>query len=787
MRLSFEWLKELLPDLSLDQTLDLLPRLGFGVEEVIDVGIDRVISARIKKITPHPRREGLLVLELRADQDYRVVTGAKNLSPDDNVLLALPGALIKGREIGVEDFDGIKSEGMLLSEAELGIVDEAEGVIRLPPKVEPGQWFNDLFDTKIIDLEITPNRGDCESILGISRELAAVTRGNFSPPKLRPPRLKSGPRIGIEDPDDCPRYTGMVIEGVEVGDSPFPIKWRLFHHGIRPINSLVDITNYVMLLLGQPLHAFDLDRIRGGIRVRRARDGEEIVTLDRTRIGLNREHLIIADREGPVAIAGVIGGMKAEIDRSTRRILLESATFNPEVVRRATRGLLIDTQSGRRFERGCDFAMPPLAAEYAQRMIKGRPESFTDLKVPLRRKRVSFDPKRIGRYLGIPIKKREITTILSALNFRVREVNHRLVATVPSYRRDIDSECDIAEEVARIYGYDRIPSRLSRGAQVGTIPQELRMIRRLRSILIGLGFYECRCFTPISKDALETFGIGPGVVIKNPLNERFTHLRTSLAPSLVEVLSTNYRNGNLDVRIFTIGKVFQPDSPRPKEEDFLGLLVGGRTSPPHWSGDERRWDFFSLKGVLELIARHLTAEELQIADDPIPMFDHYSARIVLGGKKVGIIGQLAQRILTRFGIKEPYYFFEVDLGRFLLRMEEPIYIPYPRFPKVRRDLAFIVDESISAQDIIKAIRQLGGPLLAEVIIFDRYQGGGIPAGKVSLAFRLTFQPQERTLTDPEIKELTEKISSGIELRFRAKLRDKEVDVGRTQDFGGEDR
>ncbi|HID32901.1 MAG TPA: phenylalanine--tRNA ligase subunit beta [bacterium (Candidatus Stahlbacteria)] len=787
MKISVEWIRELIPEVEVEELLDLLPRLGLGVEEVIESRQERILTGRVEGTRNHPKRKDLLVLEIFADRPYKVVTGASNMKVGDIVLLGLPGATVSGKHIDVSEFDGVRSEGMLISEEEIGISESSTGIIILDPETPVGKKFDDLFDRVILDLEVTPNRGDCESILGIAREIAVLRREKGKLIDLKPPRLKSGPEIKVQSSADCPRYTGMIIEDVNVTESPFKIKWRLFHHGIRPINSIVDITNYVMLLLGQPLHAFDLELLKGSIQVRRGRTGEEMVTLDGTEVRLTNEHLIIADKEGPIAIAGVIGGKKAEISERTNRILLESATFNPEVVRKATRGLMIDTQSGQRFERGTDPRMPPLAARYAGEMIKGRPVSFSDIKTRIKDRRIRFDPGRISRYLGVRIKRKELTEILAALNFQPRNANGRVLITVPSYRRDIEHECDIAEEVARVYGYDRIPMKLSRGEKTGRLPLELKIIRRLRSLLVALGFYECHTYSPISQDMVDLFGIGPCIRIKNPLNERFTHLRSSLAPSLVEILAHNYRNGNTDVRIFTIGKVFRPSDPKDEESTSLGIIGGGRIAPIHWDLAERDWDIFDMKGILETISKSLNVTGMSLVQEKIAMFDSPVGAIILSGHRIGAMGAISEEILTRFDIRDRYFFSEINLDQLILRMAPPIYIPYPKVPKVRRDLAFIVRDSIPVQDMIDRIKKIGGPILSEVLIFDRYRGEGIPEGMVSIGFRLTLQPEERTLTDAEIKGLIDKIVFEIEKGFSARLRDKEVRIGRTQDPGREDR
>lgn len=779
MRVSIKWLKEFLPDLDQNSALDILPRLGLGVEEVVDVGQQGVLTARVDKISKHRKRGNLLVLKLISRRPYNVVTGAKNFKEGDIVLLAPPGAVIAGKQIEPEDFFSIRSEGMLVSETELGISERSTGIIVLDKHIKPGIGFNKIFDSTIIDLEVTPNRGDCESILGVARELSVGLKRKLNQFRLKLPRLKAGPRILVQDSLDCPRYTAMIIDDVEVRDSPFDVKWRLFHHGIRSINSLVDITNYVMLMLGQPLHAFDLALIKGRVRVRRAKDNERMTTLDGSKIKLSKEHLIIADQEGPIALAGVVGGKKAEIRRDTKKILLESATFCPETVRKATRGLLIDTQSGRRFERGTDPAMPPLAAQLAAQLIVGQPVAFTDVKVPLRRKRISCDHKRISRYLGLGLKRREVLSILNSLDFKPTGKGSKIQVSVPTYRRDISEECDIVEEVARIYGYDRIPSKISHSGLEGFFPKKMAVIRRLRLLLIGLGFYESHCFAPISQQVIELLGLGSCVRINNPLNERFTYLRPSLAPGLIDVLAANYRNGNLDVRIFEIGKVFVPARPRPKESNYLGIIVGGRKEPLHWSGHDQVWDFFDAKGILEFITRYLNTGEFSIEKDELGLFDENSNKISIGGRGGGCIGRLAKHVLAEFGIKGTFYFLEIDLDRLFERISQPIYIPYPKFPKVRRDLAFIVDESVPAEKLIRQIKSLGGPLLTDVTLFDFYKGKEFPKGKSSLGFRLTFQPEERTLTDGEIKNFIKKVVSGLKAKFGVNLRDKEVDFGGT--------
>jgi phenylalanyl-tRNA synthetase beta chain len=624
----------------------------------------------------------------------------------------------------------------------------------------------------VLDFEVTANRPDCMSIVGMAREIAtAFGLPLTQPAEDGPPAPAGTPGIDIVLEDDlCPRYVGQVAD-VTVGPSPDWIQARLHACGIRPISNIVDITNYVLLELGQPMHAFDLAKIRGGeIRVRRARAGERLQTLDGQTRTLAADMLIIADAESPIAIAGVMGGANSEVSGGTTAIVFESAYFNPLSVRRTSKALGLKTEASMRFERGADPHMPAMAMRRAIQLIEttraGRPRdaavdrirSFTFKPVSLVLRR-----SKIEGLLGAAVPEADVERLLSSLGFSLVRVEEGWRVAVPTRRVDVLREVDLIEEIARHYGFDRLPvtfPSLTTAAR-GMDPRISRA-RQLRGILTGAGFSEAVTFGFIADAAAAPFAAdGDAVPIANPLSETFAVLRPSALPGLVEAVAHNRRRERRDVRLFEIGARF---SRAAGEQRALACAWTGRAAPEHWSGSGRDVDFFDMKAVVERVCEVAGVAVEATRHEARWLVKGRAATMTVDGRPVALLGQLAREVAEAHGLPDdPVYVADIDLDALEregaardLRVE-----PLPRYPSVTRDISVLVDDTLLAAAARNTIHEAAPPTLVRVVEFDRYQGKGIPDGKVSISFRLTFRSSDRTLTDAEVQEAMDAVLGAL--------------------------
>ncbi len=636
-------------------------------------------------------------------------------------------------------------------------------------------------DHGIIDFEVTANRPDCLSHVGIARE-ASVIWG--VPLKERMVGAVSAETttvpVTIEAPDLCPRYAAQVFD-VTIGASPAWLAHRLEAAGVRPINNIVDVTNYVMLELGQPMHAFDLERLAGGrLVIRRARPGETMRTLDGVERALDAEMLVIADAERACAIGGVMGGRDSEIGATTRRMVLESAYFHPPSIRRTSKRLGLKTEASIRFERGGDINAPvmglALAASLIQQIGAGQPYGTVDVyPSPRTPVQLTLRAERIARVLGQPIPEADVPRILGPLGFGVSTFeNGRWSVTVPSYRVDVTREADLIEEVGRHFGFDRLPVTFPALAAPQPPPAPaVTRDRLVRHVLTASGFSEAMTFAFIERAAAMPF-CGEGVeppAIANPLSEKFAVLRPSMLPGLVDACAHNRRRGLKDVRLFETGSRFTPTG----EGRALGVLWHGSAEQPHWSRPARSGDFFDVKGVAERVctARGLSAIAFVAAEDTF-LVRGRAAAVRANGATLGIVGQLQPAVADARGVPagEETYVVEVDLdavsaaaGEREMRAQ-----PLPRYPTIVRDVSILVDEALPAAAVRGTIRAAAPPTLESIVEFDRYQGKGISEGRVSLSIRLTYRASDRTLTDPEADEATERIVAALRQAHGAERR-----------------
>lgn len=778
MEISYNWLKEFVEfDLSPDELAEKLTLTGTEIERVehLTPPFEGVITA---KITSLKKKEKLAICQVNTGGDeVMVVCGAPNVESGLLVPLALPGTLLPGeREIGVRAFGELKSQGMICSEKELGLSDYGEGIMILEGNYPPGIPLEEalrLVDY-ILEADLTPNRPDCMSILGIAREVATILGLSFHLPQPPSPQANGKkPRVEVKDGEGCPRYTARIIGGVTISPSPFWLRRRLESAGIKAINNVVDVTNYVMLERGQPLHTFDLDRLRDGkIIVRRSHPGESLLTLDNQEKQLEKGILLICDGQGPVAIAGIMGGMETEVREETRNILLEGAYFDPCTIRRGSKRLGLVSESSQRFERGVDpFGLIPAQERAAQLLLQVAQASSVGGTVDISSKQFSppsvrLREEKVNQILGLNLRGEKIVDLLAPLGF---EHKGQGIFSVPGYRPDVTREIDLVEEVARVYGYDRIPPDKRAGglvpARVG--PRESRL-RRIREILCGLGLREVVTNSLIDPHWAEIIGYkGELVRPLNPLSRELSCLRPTILPSLLWVTNLNLRRGAKGVRIYELGKAFSP-----QEGTRLSGLILGDQSPPYWGERGKNSDLFSLKGIVETLLQSLRVDGVSfVPGDESPYEEGRMAFLLIGEERIGTLGKLSSQVGHKFDIEGDVLCFDLNIDSVLelIPLKQKLNSP-SRFPAVKRDLAILVAQKVPAARISEAIFELGLPLVKELHLFDLYQGEQVPPGEKSLAFSLSFSSPHSTLTDQEVEEVQGRILQGLKRRFGARIR-----------------
>jgi phenylalanyl-tRNA synthetase beta chain len=788
MKVSFNWLKEYVDcELNPTELADRLTMAGLEVEGVEEVGptLKGVVVAQIVSIAPHPQADRLSLCSVKTgERTYPIVCGARNMKKGDKVALAIAGAELPGAvQIRKTKIRGETSEGMLCSEAELGLSTSAEGIMILPPEARLGMPLADALNTRdhLLELTVTPNRGDCLSIIGVAREVAALLGTGLHPPTLKLREGKRGMeesvRVSILDPDLCPRYSARLITGVEIGPSPFWLRTRLEQTGVRSINNVVDVTNYVMLEYGQPLHAFDFDLLEGAaIVVKRAAVGERFVTLDGVERVLNRNTLMICDAVRPVAIGGVMGGLNSEIRDATSRVLLESAYFSPQGIRRTALALGLQTESSYRFERGIDPEGVLTASLRATALIanlaggeaaKGVIDCYPTL-LPL--PEITVRLPRISVLLGMSLESREVKGILERLHMEVRENKAaEWIITPPTYRGDITREIDLIEEIGRLKGYDHIPVQVPRMWVMPFCKERAEELEeRTKETLVNLGFYEVITYSFISPHALEALQLPPDdprllpLPLLNPLAEVQSVMRTTLLPGLLETARYNLSHERGDLKIFELREVYYPRQGEklPEERRALAGLVMGAVAEEGWNIARQEADFFYVKGCVEQLLDVLKTPLLTFTRDETPPYLNHGegAVIRLEGEKIGALGELLPEVANAFELPPGVFIFEFDLPLLANHVRGEIaFTPLPRFPSVTRDVAVTIDVGISAEEIMAIVRGVDNQYIESIEVFDCYQGDPIPIGKKGLAFRIRYRSLDRTLTAEEVSQFHQKV------------------------------
>ena len=778
MKFSVNWLREFvdLPK-NPEEIAELLTRAGVETENIETRGanVEKVIVSQITASSRHPNADRLTVCEVDdgSGTKRQIVCGATNYRVGDKVLLALPGAkLPNGTEIRKSKLRGVESEGMLCSPIELGLGEDASGLLILSPDAKVGAPLSDLFPSDtILDVEITPNRGDLLSHFGLAREISALIGQPVRLPSARPaggaPALQMSD-LTISAPRECPFFSTRKIDNVKVGPSPQWLRAKIESVGIRSINNIVDISNFVMLEFGQPTHAFDAGRLRGSVNVRLARDGEKFLALDGKTYLLQAHHLVVADQERAVGIAGVMGGEQTGVTDSTKNILLESAYFFPASIRRSARELNLPSDASYRFERGVDPEMVLRASARAAELIReiagGTPATEINVagKLPANPAEVSLSYEKCDRVIGIAIKPKTVDEILSGFGLRKMSAAKTAKWKIPSYRRDLQRDVDLIEEVVRAYGVDKIPgtarSRFT-PASIADYVHDLESTWRQR--LSAAGLDEVRTSKLLPR---ERFAFSEGAIeLRNPLSEDHVALRPSILVGLLGVLDRNIRAGAERVAIFEIGRTFIP--PSGKEERHLGILLWGNVAgAPNWrSPQSRSLDLFDLKGALECVVPNLSFHSGKFPDFALAV-DVFS-----GDQMIGFGGQLSA---AKSNAPGPVFVAEVHADLFLIAEETATkFREIEKFPAVTRDIAMIVPEEIPHETILRGIEEPREPLLESVELFDLFSGGEIGAARKSLAYRLTYRDRSRTLTSEEVNAAHAKIRERLRRDLGAELRE----------------
>jgi phenylalanyl-tRNA synthetase beta chain len=785
---------------------DRLTMAGLEVEAVDNLfhDLDKVKVAEILSVSKHPNADRLTLCQVRVgDDEFKVVCGAPNAREGLLTAIALPGAVLKGdMKIKKGKIRGESSEGMLCSDRDLGISEGHEGIMELDWLTESGKDLSEALDLKdtLIEVDLTPNRPDCTSVIGVAREAAAFAGATLKTPLdgISLPEMNTTPvefAVDVQDAD-CSRYAARLLKNVTIAPSPWWLKRYLLAVGLRPINNVVDITNFVMMEYGQPLHAFDYSFLAGGkIVVRKARDGERMNTLDGTERTLDSDMLMICDAEKPVAVAGVMGGQASEVSNNTTEVLLESACFNSISIRKTARKLNLGTDSSYRFERGVDPELAPRALERAVRLmvelagaeeIPGGIDYVGGIKQP---ETLNLRVSRTNDLLGYTFTAEELEVMLSSIELTVKKIDDDTLAiTPPSFRIDLEREVDLIEEVARLKGYNEFPETMPVVPMSTAQHDAMRLLRQdLSRIMTASGFNEAINYSFVSPKHFDMLGLAEDdplrrtVALLNPLAEDQSVMRTTLLPGLLENVRHNINRQCPDIRLFEIGKGFHPvpESDQPEEKQYVTAVISGKRNPGtavlHYGED--KGDILDIKGVISRFITELGLENIDFdlaPQDVKPYAEKGSIiRLVSPSGIVGECGKILSKTLKEFGIKQDVYYLDCELDLLLKQKSaRKNFTPLPKYPSVKWDIAVLVPDTVGAGDIVDAVNNAGEPLIEHADLFDVYRGKPIKEGLKSVAVTVTYRSPDQTLDDETVGQVHQKITNMILTGFQGQLREE---------------
>lgn len=810
MQVSIKWLKDYIDFTETpEQLADKLTMAGIPVENVVDPGegLEKVVTGRIEKLEPHQNSDHLQICTMNVGlaENIIIVTGAQNVAEGQVVPVAMVGAhLPNGMKISKGKLRGVASNGMLCSAQELKLdleklpEEQKTGIFILPSDTPVGIPAKDVLGLNdvVLEFELTANRADCFSVFGLVREIAAITGNKPHFPEIKVneddnTKLNDIFSVEIADPDLCSRFSTRMLKNVKIGPSPEWMQQRLEGAGIRSINNVVDVTNFVMIELGHPMHAYDYDKITGKkLIARRAIEGEELHTLDDTSRKAKGEMLVIADSEKAAGLAGIMGGFETEITDTTTTVVLESADFYGPCIRRTARACGLSSEASGRFERGVDSETTIKALDRAAQLLQEMGactvcEGIVDVYPnPKQANYVTFTPEQINNHLGTNIAKDVMLNIITSVGFDVtKDENDEITVKVPSWRNDVTCMADISEEIARLHGFDKIKSTLPNGVSMqGTQSAKQTFIDKVKASLSSQGLYETISFALTNEETFNKLNIPQdsplrkAVPIMNPLSDEYPLVRTTLLSSIFDNLARNLARKNDDVALFEVGSVFFPKAlpvtELPDEVVKIAGAITGRRNAQGWNQTNDMVDFYDAKGIIEELLANLRVTRYTVeAGTHYAMHPGKTALFKKGRDVIATVGEVHPAVLSAYGITKPVYIFELDATTVMKYMAKDLkYKALPKYPATSRDLAMLVDVDVNAADIEKAMTKAAGQNLTQITLFDVYTGKQVEEGKKSLAFSLTFQSNDKTLTDAEIDSAIEKIVAKLQKDFNANLR-----------------
>ena len=810
MQVSIKWLKDYIDFTETpEQLADKLTMAGIPVENVVDPGegLEKVVTGRIEKLEPHQNSDHLQICTMNVGlaENIIIVTGAQNVAEGQVVPVAMVGAhLPNGMKISKGKLRGVASNGMLCSAQELKLdleklpEEQKTGIFILPSDTPVGIPAKDVLGLNdvVLEFELTANRADCFSVFGLVREIAAITGNKPHFPEIKVneddnTKLNDIFSVEIADPDLCSRFSTRMLKNVKIGPSPEWMQQRLEGAGIRSINNVVDVTNFVMIELGHPMHAYDYDKITGKkLIARRAIEGEELHTLDDTSRKAKGEMLVIADSEKAAGLAGIMGGFETEITDTTTTVVLESADFYGPCIRRTARACGLSSEASGRFERGVDSETTIKALDRAAQLLQEMGactvcEGIVDVYPnPKQANYVTFTPEQINNHLGTNIAKDVMLNIITSVGFDVtKDENDEITVKVPSWRNDVTCMADISEEIARLHGFDKIKSTLPNGVSMqGTQSAKQTFIDKVKASLSSQGLYETISFALTNEETFNKLNIPQdsplrkAVPIMNPLSDEYPLVRTTLLSSIFDNLARNLARKNDDVALFEVGSVFFPKAlpvtELPDEVVKIAGAITGRRNAQGWNQTNDMVDFYDAKGIIEELLANLRVTRYTVeAGTHYAMHPGKTALFKKGRDVIATVGEVHPAVLSAYGITKPVYIFELDATIVMKYMAKDLkYKALPKYPATSRDLAMLVDVDVNAADIEKAMTKAAGQNLTQITLFDVYTGKQVEEGKKSLAFSLTFQSNDKTLTDAEIDPAIEKIVTKLQKDFNANLR-----------------
>lgn len=810
MQVSIKWLKDYIDFTETpEQLADKLTMAGIPVENVVDPGegLEKVVTGRIEKLEPHQNSDHLQICTMNVGlaENIIIVTGAQNVAEGQVVPVAMVGAhLPNGMKISKGKLRGVASNGMLCSAQELKLdleklpEEQKTGIFILPSDTPVGIPAKDVLGLNdvVLEFELTANRADCFSVFGLVREIAAITGNKPHFPEIKVneddnTKLNDIFSVEIADPDLCSRFSTRMLKNVKIGPSPEWMQQRLEGAGIRSINNVVDVTNFVMIELGHPMHAYDYDKITGKkLIARRAIEGEELHTLDDTSRKAKGEMLVIADSEKAAGLAGIMGGFETEITDTTTTVVLESADFYGPCIRRTARACGLSSEASGRFERGVDSETTIKALDRAAQLLQEMGactvcEGIVDVYPnPKQANYVTFTPEQINNHLGTNIAKDVMLNIITSVGFDVtKDENDEITVKVPSWRNDVTCMADISEEIARLHGFDKIKSTLPNGVSMqGTQSAKQTFIDKVKASLSSQGLYETISFALTNEETFNKLNIPQdsplrkAVPIMNPLSDEYPLVRTTLLSSIFDNLARNLARKNDDVALFEVGSVFFPKAlpvtELPDEVVKIAGAITGRRNAQGWNQTNNMVDFYDAKGIIEELLANLRVTRYTVETGThYAMHPGKTALFKKGRDVIATVGEVHPAVLSAYGITKPVYIFELDATIVMKYMAKDLkYKALPKYPATSRDLAMLVDVDVNAADIEKAMTKAAGQNLTQITLFDVYTGKQVEEGKKSLAFSLTFQSNDKTLTDAEIDPAIEKIVAKLQKDFNANLR-----------------